>query len=104
MDPYHGELSRAMRNRCIEIHLPSENFSESMSTADAENKIEAQGLTWDEAHLINKSKCTNTTELILSEKTQESAGRRKKIKVFSFEFPNFFLEHCSRVFNCLSKC
>jgi midasin len=28
MDPKHGEISRAMRNRCIELAITKENYSE----------------------------------------------------------------------------
>ena len=74
MDPFHGELSRAMRNRCIEIHLPSDNFYDFLAVAENAEKPELEGLTWEEVHLINKSKCSNAEELLFCESAVELSG------------------------------
>ena len=47
MDPKHGEISRAMRNRGIEIFLPNEEdtgFVDGYSTRDVKTLMQATGL------------------------------------------------------------
>jgi len=64
-----------MRNRCVEIHLASENFNKNIFSGHSKSQeATSQGLNWEDARLINKSKCNNTAELILSERIHESSG------------------------------
>ena len=74
MDPFHGELSRAMRNRCIEIHLPGEGFSDVHSLTDASKMGEQEGLSKDEVNLINQSKCSNFKEWSLWKDLSRQSG------------------------------
>ena len=75
LDPFHGELSRAMRNRCVEIHLPSDSFNDNFTLVEGKDGTEQVGLTWDEVNLIIKSKCTNAEELILAKKMAHNSGK-----------------------------
>ncbi|XP_057678283.1 midasin isoform X2 [Corythoichthys intestinalis] len=47
MDPAHGELSRAMRNRGVEVYIPGENDGVSWDTFDLKTLLHTAGLTGD---------------------------------------------------------
>ncbi|XP_061668786.1 midasin isoform X2 [Syngnathoides biaculeatus] len=47
MDPVHGELSRAMRNRGVEIYIPGENDGISWDTLDLKTLLHTAGVTGD---------------------------------------------------------
>ncbi|XP_061609171.1 midasin isoform X3 [Phyllopteryx taeniolatus] len=47
MDPVHGELSRAMRNRGVEIYIPGENDGISWDTLDLKTLLRTAGVTGD---------------------------------------------------------
>ncbi|XP_077408316.1 midasin isoform X2 [Vanacampus margaritifer] len=47
MDPVHGELSRAMRNRGVEIYIPGENDGSSLDTLDLKTLLHTAGGTGD---------------------------------------------------------
>ncbi|XP_077567526.1 midasin isoform X1 [Stigmatopora nigra] len=45
MDPLHGELSRAMRNRGVEIYIPGENDGVAWDTFDLKTFLHTEGFT-----------------------------------------------------------
>uniref|UniRef100_A0A8C8S1Z5 Midasin n=1 Tax=Pelusios castaneus TaxID=367368 RepID=A0A8C8S1Z5_9SAUR len=47
MDPYHGEISRAMRNRGIEIYIPGESDGNELDNLDVKMLLHGQGLLGD---------------------------------------------------------
>lgn len=47
MDPVHGELSRAMRNRGVEIYIPGETDGISWDTLDLKTLLHTAGATGD---------------------------------------------------------
>ncbi|KGL95354.1 Midasin, partial [Charadrius vociferus] len=47
MDPVHGEISRAMRNRGIEIYIPGENDGNVLSNLDLKLLLHSLGLVGD---------------------------------------------------------
>ncbi|NXN90988.1 MDN1 protein, partial [Rhinopomastus cyanomelas] len=47
MDPVHGEISRAMRNRGIEIYIPGENDGNVLDTLDVKLLLHGLGLVGD---------------------------------------------------------
>ncbi|XP_077366934.1 midasin isoform X3 [Festucalex cinctus] len=47
MDPVHGELSRAMRNRGVEIYIPGESDGNSLDTLDLKTLLHTAGVTGD---------------------------------------------------------
>nr|XP_057921265.1 midasin [Doryrhamphus excisus] len=47
MDPVHGELSRAMRNRGVEVYIPGENEGISWDTLDLKTLLGCAGVTGD---------------------------------------------------------
>lgn len=44
MDPVHGEISRAMRNRGIEIYIPGENDGNALDNLDLKLLLHGLGL------------------------------------------------------------
>ena len=64
MDPRHGELSRAMRNRCIELYLPSEslptrNIEMSFACESSVSRFKLLGhIDWDTLD------CAHSSELL----------------------------------------
>ncbi|XP_041831629.1 LOW QUALITY PROTEIN: midasin [Melanotaenia boesemani] len=55
MDPMHGELSRAMRNRGVEIYIPGENEGVCWDTLDLKTLLHSAGVTGDcVCHLLIK--------------------------------------------------
>lgn len=47
MDPVHGEISRAMRNRGIEIYIPGENDGNVLDNLDLKLLLHGLGLVGD---------------------------------------------------------
>ncbi|XP_025949160.1 midasin [Dromaius novaehollandiae] len=47
MDPIHGEISRAMRNRGIEIYIPGENDGNALDSLDVKLLLHGMGLVGD---------------------------------------------------------
>lgn len=47
MDPVHGEISRAMRNRGIEIYIPGENDENILDSLDLKLLLHGLGLVGD---------------------------------------------------------
>lgn len=47
MDPVHGEISRAMRNRGIEIYIPGENDGNVLDSLDLKLLLHGLGLVGD---------------------------------------------------------
>lgn len=47
MDPVHGEISRAMRNRGIEIYIPGENDEHILDSLDLKLLLHGLGLVGD---------------------------------------------------------
>ena len=47
MDPGHGELSRAMRNRGVEVYVPGENESRRWDVPDMKTLLNTAGVTGD---------------------------------------------------------
>ncbi|KAM4522940.1 midasin [Odontesthes bonariensis] len=47
MDPAHGELSRAMRNRGVEVYIPGENEGVCWDTLDLKTLLHTAGVTGD---------------------------------------------------------
>lgn len=47
MDPVHGEISRAMRNRGIEIYVPGENDGSVLNNLDLKLLLHGLGLVGD---------------------------------------------------------
>lgn len=47
MDPVHGEISRAMRNRGIEIYIPGENDGNMLDSLDLKLLLHGLGLVGD---------------------------------------------------------
>lgn len=47
MDPVHGELSRAMRNRGVEIYIPGEHEAVCWDTLDLKTLLHTAGVTGD---------------------------------------------------------
>lgn len=47
MDPVHGEISRAMRNRGIEIYIPGENDGNTLDSLDLKLLLHGLGLVGD---------------------------------------------------------
>ncbi|XP_054617732.1 midasin isoform X2 [Dunckerocampus dactyliophorus] len=47
MDPVHGELSRAMRNRGVEVYIPGENEGISWDALDLKTLLHCAGVTGD---------------------------------------------------------
>lgn len=47
MDPVHGEISRAMRNRGIEIYIPGENDGNVLDDLDLKLLLHGVGLVGD---------------------------------------------------------
>lgn len=47
MDPVHGEISRAMRNRGIEIYIPGENDGNVLDNLDLKLLLHSLGLVGD---------------------------------------------------------
>ncbi|XP_076823935.1 midasin-like isoform X3 [Clavelina lepadiformis] len=64
LDPSCGELSRAMRNRCVEIHLSSDpGLLDQLINTPALKGGNHQNITWQEVNSIIKSKCSNFVEM-----------------------------------------
>ena len=74
LDPAHGELSRAMRNRCVEIHVPGELFNDTDTPVGEQTCAPLEGLTWDEVKQINVSKCLNAEELRMLDNFLQTIG------------------------------
>lgn len=47
MDPTHGEISRAMRNRGVEIYVPGENEGACWDSLDLKTILHTLGVTGD---------------------------------------------------------
>jgi len=47
MDPAHGELSRAMRNRGVEVYIPGEHEGSCWDTLDLKTLLHTAGVTGD---------------------------------------------------------
>lgn len=47
MDPVHGELSRAMRNRGVEIFIPGEHEGVCLDTLDLKTLLHTAGVAGD---------------------------------------------------------
>lgn len=47
MDPVHGELSRAMRNRGVEIYIPGEHEAVCWDTLDLKTLLHTEGVAGD---------------------------------------------------------
>lgn len=47
MDPVHGEISRAMRNRGVEIYIPGEHEGVCWDTLDLKTVLHTAGVTGD---------------------------------------------------------
>lgn len=47
MDPVHGEISRAMRNRGVEIYIPGENEGVCWDSLDVKTILHTLGVTGD---------------------------------------------------------
>ena len=47
MDPAHGEISRAMRNRGVEIYIPGENEGVCWDSLDLKTVLHTLGVTGD---------------------------------------------------------
>lgn len=47
MDPGHGELSRAMRNRGVEVYIPGEHEGVCWDTLDLKTLLHTAGVTGD---------------------------------------------------------
>lgn len=47
MDPVHGELSRAMRNRGVEVYIPGECERECCDIQDLKTLLSTAGVTGD---------------------------------------------------------
>lgn len=47
MDPAHGEISRAMRNRGVEIYIPGENEGVCWDSLDLKTILHTMGVTGD---------------------------------------------------------
>lgn len=47
MDPVHGELSRAMRNRGVEVYIPGEHEGVCWDTLDLKTLLHTAGVTGD---------------------------------------------------------
>lgn len=47
MDPMHGELSRAMRNRGVEIYIPGEHEAVCWDTLDLKTLLHTEGVAGD---------------------------------------------------------
>lgn len=47
MDPAHGEISRAMRNRGVEIYIPGENEGACWDSLDLKTNLHTLGVTGD---------------------------------------------------------
>lgn len=47
MDPVHGELSRAMRNRGVEIYIPGEHEALCWDTLDLKTLLHTEGVAGD---------------------------------------------------------
>lgn len=47
MDPVHGELSRAMRNRGVEIYIPGEHEAVCWDTLDMKTLLHTEGVAGD---------------------------------------------------------
>lgn len=47
MDPAHGEISRAMRNRGVEVYIPGESEGVCLDSLDLKTILHTLGLTGD---------------------------------------------------------
>ena len=66
MNPNQGEVSRAMRNRCLEIHVPWKEVAPTITQAVGDDVtddvIETQDSSLDEWKIICESKALNREE------------------------------------------
>uniref|UniRef100_A0A8C3A4W9 Midasin n=1 Tax=Cyclopterus lumpus TaxID=8103 RepID=A0A8C3A4W9_CYCLU len=66
MDPAHGELSRAMRNRGVEVYIPGEHEGSCWDTLDLKTLLHSAGVTGDcvcdlqSAELLKKQQLAST--------------------------------------------
>lgn len=72
MDPVHGEISRAMRNRGIEIYIPGENDGNILDSLDLKLLLHGLGLVGDRVCNALLAVHSETKEAIAGKKSRSS--------------------------------
>ncbi|KFV78000.1 Midasin, partial [Struthio camelus australis] len=73
MDPIHGEISRAMRNRGIEIYIPGENDGNALDSLDVKLLLHGMGLVGDSICDALMAVHSETKEAIAGKKSSVSS-------------------------------